>query len=273
MARLKRARFGASLADKKAGWAVLRESRFSNFGTTAWIAPMGDSDFDTNSVVTTAGEEQLLMTYSEDVTGFDNPPTFEGPSGIPVIDFNGTDEEADIPDNVALSTVGAFSIVVCLFLTDATSSIIVAKWDESSASELREFQCGFDSSDRPYMEVYDESENASIGRRDGTAITEGVWVHLTFTFSGGTDAADISILLNGVAVDDADVVDDAGFANAEDLATVFSLGYITGTGSSKAEFLDSKMTGGPFGLAMVLVELTADQALRDYQLFRDAIGA
>ena len=148
----------------------------------------------------------------------------------------------------------------------------MAKWDETDMAELREYQIGFDSSDRPYIEIYDESENASVGRRDGTAISEGVWVHLGFTFDGGVDAAGASVSLNGVLVDDADVVDDAGFANSEDLATVFSVGYIESTLGAKAEFLDSKMAGGPLALTMALVELTADQLLKDYQLGRVQLG-
>ena len=271
---LSKARFGASDTDKKTIWSVVRELRMQNFGTTAFIVPMGDSDFDTDTVVTSVGEEQLSFTYSKDVQTFDSAPFFEGPGGVPVITFDGVDEEIDTPDTGALSTAGAFSIVIICRLTDATSSILVSKWDENGAGEAREFQCGFDASDRPYMEIYDESQASGlIGRRDGTAITEGTWVHLGFTFSGGTDAADISVALNGVFVDDADVADDVGFADAEDTAALLAIGYLRDTSGNKAEFVDGQIAGGDFGPVMVLAELTADQLLRDFQLFQDHIGS
>ena len=93
-----------------------------------------------------------MLTWSEDVSAFDTKPVELG-SGY-AINFNGTDEEGDTPDADDLSfrdgaTDDPLSLLALVNLTDATSSAVLAKWDITTSSELREWILELDASDRP----------------------------------------------------------------------------------------------------------------------------
>lgn len=200
------------------------------------------------------------LTPSKDVSTWDTPPQLVG--NVNVYDFDGTDEELDIADHADFSTTGAFSVGAWVKMTDATSNVILSKWDETTGSELREWRLILDGSDRPAFELYDESEDATVGRRDGTALSEDTWHFVVGTFSGGTDAANASVYVDGLAVDDADTADDAGFADCEDLAVVTAVGYFEFTDGGKVYFFDGKMWG-PF---YTKKELSADEVWNLYQI-------
>lgn len=192
----------------------------------------------------------------------------------PILTFNGTAEQADTPDAAHWSTAGAFSVWAWIYLNTAASNVILAKWDETSAgdAQLREWLLGTDSNGDIGFRIYDESQNAEVSRKQETALVIGRWYFVVGTFSGGTDAADVSVAVNGVLTDDADILDDATFADAEDLATVVSLGYLEGTGGSLESFFDGKMLGGPWSPGFALLELTAEQIFNMYEGMRLGLG-
>ena len=81
-------------------WAPIYEAVYKILGPTAGtIIPLGDTNHEAanRTTCTTTGVEQVVFTYNEAVTSFDKPPITIGPAHIPLITFNGTDEEADSP--------------------------------------------------------------------------------------------------------------------------------------------------------------------------------
>ncbi|MCB7128805.1 MAG: hypothetical protein J3T61_04635 [Candidatus Brocadiales bacterium] len=249
----------------------------SVLGSTGTIIPLGEWGHDTLSVCTTIGDEQVAFTHSSALSAWATPFTRDPnkdqwQGSIPFIVFDGAADESDSPDAAFWSTAGAFSIGAWVYLNTAASNVILAKWDLTDMSELREWIFEVDSNGDIGMTIYDESENAAVGRQQATALVTGQWYFLVGTFDGGTDAAGVSIAVDGALTDDGDIVDDAGFANSEDLATVVSLGYRESTLGAKENFLDAKVAGGPLGPFFVLKELTADEINNLYNIGRAALG-
>lgn len=267
----------------KALWPAIYHNRQTQLGNTATLVNFGDEkNAGLVSASTFTGKKyhasglSPIWTPNQALSGFDTPFNLAVPGNwigsIPFLTLNGNDEEMDTPDNAYWSDVGAFSVGMWIYLNTAASNALWAKWDETSASELREFLFSLDSNGDLGFTIYDESANAAVGRKYDTAIATGAWHQAIGTFSGGTDAADISIILDGTLVDDADIVDDGGFANAEDLATIVSIGYLEGTGGAKEQLFDGLIAGGPCCPWMVLAEITEAQANNMFQLERLAMG-
>ncbi len=263
-------------------WAQIYHNRQTQLGNTASLVNFGDeknAGLVTASTFTGAKFHASglspVWTPNEALSAFDTPFNLSSPNSwkglIPVLTMNGTDEEMDTPDNAYWSDVGAFSVGAWIYLNTIASNVILAKWDES-ATELREFHFSVDSNGDLGFVIYDESEDASIGRKFDTPLVVNTWYHVVGTFDGGTDASGISIALNGALVDDADIIDDAGFANAEDTATVMSLGYLEGSGGAKEQLFDGIIAGGPACPFMTLAELTVEQIQNMYRLERLALG-
>ncbi len=269
--------------DTKAFWASIYHNRQTQLGNTATLVNFGDEkNAGLVSASTFVGAKfhasglAPTWTPNEALSAFDTPFNLNSPGSwkelIPVLTMNGTDEEMDTPDNAYWSDVGAFSMGAWIYLNTIASNVILAKWDETTATPLREFHFSVDSNGDIGLTIYDESENAAVGRKDDVALTVNTWYFVVATWDGGTDAAGVSIYIDGVAADDADIVDDAGFANAEDLATIMSLGYLEGTGGAKEQLFDGIIAGGPCGPFFVLAELTAEQIANMYRLERLALG-
>ncbi|KKM64518.1 hypothetical protein LCGC14_1500670, partial [marine sediment metagenome] len=115
-------------------WGPLYEAVLSILGSTGTILPFGDPRHGQPNATTftTIGEEQVVFTWSEAPASFATPldlklaGNFQGI--IPVLTCNGTDEEADSPDAVYWSRVGAvFSVGAWVNLTDATNALFDAK--------------------------------------------------------------------------------------------------------------------------------------------------
>ena len=70
--------------------------------------------------------------------------------------------------------------------------------DGSSGSEVREWQFLIDSAGDVKLNMYDESNNASIGRRINTPLVLNLWTFVVARYDGGTDAANIDIFKDGL---------------------------------------------------------------------------
>lgn len=245
---------------------LLYEAMLNILGSTGTILPLGDSlHAPTATTFKTIGGEQATFTYSKDPTTFDTPPGIKG--WIPVVTFDGVDEEADTPDFAYWTSGGAVSWGFWVKLGTAASNIFFAKWDETTGSELRTFKIYTDANGDVGLQLYDETNNGGIGRKIDTALTTDTWIFIVVTHTGGADATNIIVYKDGVAADDADIVDDAAFANPVDTATIITLGYEESTAGAKANFFDGSMAI-PF---FTQIELTADQVLRLYELGRRAL--
>ncbi len=264
-------KFGATLAQRRLLWAPYYSSKLSILGATGLIIPMGDLQSEAADVttVTTRGELQAVFTYSKARDGFDTPATVLGPSRIPIIKFDGVDEEADSPDAAYWSRVaGAFSVGAWINMVDATSSAILTKYD--AAGDTREWIFGLTSGDDLQLRCHDQDAvaSASIDTTADVSIVEGSWVFAVGTYDGSANASGINLYQDGAIIASSDT-DDANFLNLEDLGGTVKLAHLNAT---PANLFDGSMAGGPLGPFFVQTALTADQILRLYQLEREALG-
>ena len=246
-------------------------------GPLSVIIPIGDTNHENSgrTTATTVGEEAAVFTYSEAVTAFDTPPTTLGPGRIPLITFNGTDEEADTPDAAYWSRDDAggangFSVGVWANVTNtAAGRAFLGKFDDTGAAELREWLFFVVPDDTIRLFLYDESANVSALRTSDAAITMGSMRFFVATYdgAGGATAADtITLYEDGVAIAST-ATNNGAYVGMEDLATVVSLGRNIGSG----RFFDGEMAGGPLAPFWIPSELTADAVKRLYQLGRVAL--
>lgn len=261
--------------------ASLSENVLAILGSTGTIIPIGDTNHENSgrTTVTSVGEEQTVFTYSEAVTAFDTPPTTLGPGKIPIITFNGTDEEADGVDSAYWSRDDAggangFSIGAWVNVTDtANTRVILAKWNATSGSEVREWQFGINDSDGLFLLLEDESANVQTQRASDATITQGSlrFFVMTYDGAGGATAGDTITLYDNGAVLASTATNNASYVGMEDLNTLPTLGFNTGV-SAPGNFFSGTMAGGPFAPFFVQRELTTDEILRLYQLGKVALG-
>jgi len=246
----------------------LYESVLTILGVTGTIFPLGDVKHGafSGSTLTTVGGEQLTVTASKAWNAWDIPQPRTTGMGIPVLDFNGTDEDADTPDAAYFPRASAaWSLGLWIKPDDvASGQTLMAK---RAASTLREWECFIDGSRNPTIHIWDDSVPSRIGRRDATVLTADTWVFLGFTDDGSNASSGLNVYKDGAAVDDTD--DNSGaFTAMEDLAGIVSIGKREGNSA----FFDGSMAGGPLGPFFTQVVLTADQWLRLYEVGRRALN-
>ena len=102
-----------------------------------------------------------------------------------------------------VTTDSPFSISAWINMDDATRFRIASKFDSSSNSEYI-FTVG--GSDLLTVNLYDNSENAYIGKKYNTALTsyQGQWIHVVATYDGTSSSSGIKLYLNSSEVDDID---------------------------------------------------------------------
>ena len=208
----------------------------------------------TGTILTDRSRNARVLTWSEEISAFDAGPEELG-SGYAVT-LNGADEEGDTPDSDDLSfgngvADSPFSVSALVNPSDATSSVVLSKFDTSASQE--EWLLELDASDGPRFALYDDSASARIGRIDATALTENAWALLTATYDGSGASTGMRLYLDAVRVDDTG--DDSGaYVAMESGSEVVALGYRQAAGA-KENFFDGKM-----GLACIVgKELSQDE--------------
>ena len=268
---IERGRFGNPTAEQKLLWAPLYEAVLDILGTTGVIIPMGDTNHEAanRTTVTTVGENASVFTYNEAVSAFDTPPYSKGPGRIPIITFNGTDEEANTPDAAYWTrALAAMSMGICVNLTDATSSTLLGK--NTTSGNQREWFWHLGADDKVMIMCYDEDDvatpDAAIQTVQDAALTasEGVWTFLAATYDGSANASGLNLYQDGVLMASTDT-DDVNFASMRDGTSIVELGV-----AEFGNFLDGAVAGGPLAPFFTQVELTADAVKRLYQLGRAA---
>lgn len=181
--------------------------------------------------------------------------------------FNGTDERlytADHADFTRTAT-NAFSCGALVYMTDSTNSEIIAKWRQNK----REWHLYLNASDYPSFAVYDDTNNAEISREDQTALSQGAWHLVVGVYDGGTDAANLKIYVDGVQTDDADILDEAGFASMVDTDCPVYFGvYKQQSDDVYANYFDGRMAL-PF---FTHTELSASSVWTLWQKCRGLLG-
>ncbi len=164
-----------------------------------WIAQQGDT-----TTSTTKDRNQATVTWSESLAAFDVGIVALG-EGF-AVDFNGTDEEGDMPDAADISfgdgaNDNPFSVVALVNQGTAEAAVVLAK--EASATD-EEWVLETDASGNPQFVLTDESASATIGRQDATALSGNALI--SGTYDGAGLASGVAVYLDGVAADDTDVV-------------------------------------------------------------------
>ena len=225
-------------------------------GDVAFFFPMTDA---TGSTVTDYSPNGHDGTTSSAVEGWDTPPAYQG--SIQVYDANGTDEEFDVADHADFSTAGAMSVIALVKLTTSANSTIVGVWD---ANSKREWRLYFDASGYPTFAAWDEGNAAQIGRQDQTDIGTASYHTVIATFDGAAISAGITIYVDGVALDDANVEAGSGYANQVDSAAALDVFFNEDGASAPENFYD----GTASLIAMTKKELSADEAWNIHQICR-----
>mgnify|MGYP005816479513 CR=1 FL=1 len=258
--------------------ASLYESILDILGTTGTIFPMGDDKHGLLSASTfkTVGSEQITVTPSEVLSDFDEARTFKGV--VPVLRFNGTDEEADSPDadywsagadgttgNEPIVSMGAWVNQD----TQVSADFIFSKYD--SAGNTREYEF-YLSSGKPLLAFYDESvaANPVIYTMADAAISSGAYHLVVGTYDGrnGTQhPSDIDLYVDGAVVASTDT-DDGAYVAMENLGGTLKLAHSQATPTF---FFDGFMAGGPLGPFFTQKKLSADEVLRLYEIGRRAL--
>jgi len=126
--------------------------------------------------------------------------------------YRANDADFDFGDGAGNDT--AFSIACAINLDTAANQTIIGKWDETAASEAREWLLYTDASGYPTLDLYDESGDHYIGRQDQTAFATGSWKILITTYSASETSNGIKIFIDGVQLDDANH-EDGGYASMD----------------------------------------------------------
>lgn len=176
-------------------------------------------------------------------------------SGVSV-SFNGTSDEADMPDTANLSFGDSvvdepFSIIAWVNQTATTGiKAIFSKFDTTGA--LREYQLVLDAAEKLRFRLYDESTDGYIGRLYNTALAAGGILFVAATYNGNAASSGIKLYSAAAAIDDTD--DNSGtYVAMENSVTVGRL-YSSGSGTP-VEFF----SGTGFCTVVVAKELTRDE--------------
>lgn len=269
--------FTASPITPPSQWASLYEAVLNIIGDTGIIIPLGDTQDEAANRTTVTTRRRAssgvnnVFTYSEAVTAFDTPPSYEGPARIPVVSFNGTDERAigtddDYWSRGDSSDDNPMSIAAWIKVTDtAASRTILSKYGGTT----REWLLRIFTDDKLQFAVFDESVDRESTRKTDAAVTQGSWIHVCVTYDGtaGASALDgATLYVNGAAVAST-ATNDALYVAMENTTRTPGLGSTTGSGT---EFKGS-MAGGPLGPIFTQVALSADEVNRLYQLGRASL--
>ena len=246
-------------------------------GANAVIFPLGDPKHGLLSASTfkTYGDDRFVVTPNEPLADWDTKPGIKGI--VPVVTFNGTDEEADTPDTAFFSrddaSSEAFSIGVWAHITDtAAERDLLAKWDDDQA--IQEWVFFLDGSDILVFQLRDDSAAVAITRKSDAAPTMAAWVFLVATYdgAGGASAMDTAILYENGAVLASTATNNAGYVAMENGTSTVGLGAKFNGTPAKSAFFNGKMAGGPLGPFFTQTQLTADEVEALYQLGRAAMN-
>lgn len=245
-------------------------------GPSGVILPIGDyREGQPNATTfTTVGDEQVTFTWSKAPNTFDDPLDLNLEASwqgiIPIVHFDGTDEQADTPDAAAWSRGDGtndfpFSVGMWVkFDTVAGNQWLLTKDNTTD----REWAFASISS-KLRLELFDDSAGVQHTREIDVALTTGFWQYFLATYDGvggATAANNIIIYIDG-AVRASTASNDSSYVAMENLTAKVEL-----LGRNEASFLNGFVAGGPLGPFFVQKVLTADESKQLYNLGRRALG-
>lgn len=137
------------------------------------------------------------------------------------LDFDGADEHVEIADHADFSPIlTPFSISAWVYMHEATNFIIATKG--VILTDL-EWQFVTGAGDTLFFQMYDDSNDKYIGRRNDVALSQNTWTHFVGTYDGGAANSSIKLYKNGVQFDTHDS-GAAGFVKVENLTHAVWIG-------------------------------------------------
>ena len=256
--------------------ASLYEAVLDILGTGGIVVPLGDGKHGalSGSTVKSVGDEQVTFTASEAWNSFDVGPGKK--SLIPIIEFNGTDEECDTTDDAAWdggngSTDNPLSMGAWLYPDNfAVAVSIIDKFTPSSQGDYR-LQIDATTGVIEFT-VNDASASKNPHLDADSGLTAGQWTHVVVTYdgTGGSNALidpNAVIYFNGVKVAATYNDDGGGYVAMEGGTNDLDIANANAT-----KFFDGRLAGGPMGPFFVKSELSADAVLRLYEVGRRALN-
>lgn len=272
---------GSHLQFCEAMWGPVYEAVLNILGSTGTVLPVGDPLHGQPNAATfkSVGEEQVTFTWSEAPSLFDakldltDPASYKGI--VPIVDFNGIDEEADTPDATYWSrgngTADSPFSVGAWVNPDALATVMLLARDDNSVNREWQFQPQLGGAFGLILLDRNPS-NIEIFKLSATPYVAGKWQFLVSTYdaTGGATAANgILNYLDGVDAGGT-ASNNASYVAMENLASVTSLAFRAS--SPTAQFFNGKMAGGPLGPFFTQKVLTLDEVKRLYEIGRRVLA-
>ncbi|KKM90025.1 hypothetical protein LCGC14_1242720 [marine sediment metagenome] len=239
-------------------------------GAQCCIIPIGDPAYENaaRTTVTTRGNgvgDGLVFTYSEAIKDWDGPPyETRSPYRIPVVRFNGSDEEADSPDAAFWSRDDSAGQGFSLgFWTNyALTGVFQAMFGKWGAGQ-KEWTF-FVSGDKLRLVLNDTLAAKEVDRRASNALPFGIPLLLVATYdgSGGATAMDGAILYANGEVEVSTASNQALYVSMQNGTSVVTLGERSAGSGAWMNII----AGGPFGPFFTHSKLTAANVRDLYQL-------
>lgn len=269
-----------NLADLEPYW----EQVFAILGDTATVLPLvglGDDGAPTAASFktrrrTSSGLE-AVFTWSEPPSAFDTPFDPTDPASwqgiVPMLVFNGSDEEADTPDVAGWSpgsgaadsafSVGGWFIII----NTATTRTIMGKDNNGVA---REWYLVVQTDDTLRLARIDDSAGVGITIDTDAAVPAGRLVHLVATSDDSEAPSGMEIYVDGALVATTEG-DNGSYVATEDTAALMTFAHRLSSSAISAPFIGS-VAGGALGPFFTEKELNAAEVKRLYTLGRAALG-
>ena len=166
--------------------------------------------------------------------------------------FDGLNDFIDCGDSDSFSfgngtTDSPFSISAWVNMTDASRFRIASKYNQNTSQY--EYYFSTSGADKLSLLLYN-STGGYLGRTYDTALTsyEGQWINLVCTYNGNSQTSGINLYLNGVKVDDTDIIN-GNYIAMDNTNEPFLIG--------KTDFTSPSFTDGKIDeLSVFNVELT-----------------
>lgn len=267
----------ASGNQEQSGYTIL------NFGDQLRAGKVNASTFEAMGALDSdAGvPSDLTWTWSEDPFGFGTPFDLTLPDNflghLPIATFNGTDEEADTPDDGFFtrddSAGQGFSLGLWVFVTNtAAARVLLAKYDRSVA--IQEWQWRVNTDDTVTLLLRDDSAGVEASRATDAAVPMGAWTFLVVTYDGGggaTAADGIALYVNGSAVAST-ATNNGSYVGMENGTSGVQFGHTLSAGPAAQDLFNGKALGGPCGPFWAHKELSAVEVQELYFIGKEAAG-
>ena len=244
-------------------------------GAAYAIIPIGDPRFEnaarTTVLTTGAGAlDGLTCTYSEARTAFDLPTFYRGRGSVPIVQFNGVDEDLSTPDAAAWtrddSGANPVSWGFRVRLTTTPNITLMSKW---IATE--EWVVQIDGNGAVLLQCHNDGAGITVRRRAdaGTWLLASRWysIIVTYNSAGGVNAMNgAKIYINGIVVASS-AENNGAYVSMQDVGSAVSIATL----AAGAQWIAGQVAGGPCGFFFTHREVSAQDVRAIEIIQQDAL--